>query len=108
MVKFLLGLFLDLSKAFDTLDHKILIAKLYKYGICGVTLELFKCYLTNCKQFVCIDNHLSEHKNIRCGVPQGSILGPILFLLYINDLSNVLKCILFSDDTSIFFFTQWC
>ena len=101
----LLGLFLDLSKAFDTLDHKILLAKLRKYGIRGVTLQLFKSYLSNRKQFVCIDDNVSEYKNIRCGVPQGSILGPILFLLYINDLPNVskvLKCILFADDTSIF------
>ena len=101
----LIGLFLDLSKAFDTLDHQILLNKLHLYGIRGSVLDLFKSYLTNRKQHVVIENVKSENQQIKCGVPQGSILGPLLFLLYINDISHIshiLQCILFADDTSIF------
>ena len=97
--------FLDLSKAFDTLDHSILLRKLYDYGIRGVVWQLFKNYLSNRSQFVSIDNHNSSFKSIRCGVPQGSILGPLLFLIYINDICNssqLLQFILFADDTSVF------
>ena len=101
----MLGIFLDLSKAFDTLDHDILIYKLHQYGIRGIVLELFKSYLQNRHQFVALNGFKSENKILKCGVPQGSILGPLLFILYINDLCNtseVLKYILFADDTSIF------
>ena len=103
--KHTLGLFLDLSKAFDTLDHSILLSKLYDYGIRGILLKLFKHYLSNRFQFVSIDNHDSSFKPIRCGVPQGSILGPLLFLIYVNDICNsskLLQFILFADDTSVF------
>ena len=101
----MLGIFLDLSKAFDTLDHDILIYKLQLYGIRGVVLDLFKNYLQNRRQYVVINGFKSENKLLRCGVPQGSILGPLLFLIYINDLCNTsssLRYILFADDTSIF------
>ena len=101
----MLGIFLDLSKAFDTLDHDILIYKLELYGIRGVVLDLFKSYLQNRYQFVNVNGFKSQKKLLRCGVPQGSILGPLLFLIYINDLCNTsknLKYILFADDTSIF------
>ena len=100
----MLGIFFDLSKAFDTLDH-ILIYKLQLYGIRGVVLDLLKNYLQNRRQYVVINGFKSESKLLRCGVPQGSILGPLLFLIYINDLcntSNSLRYILFADDTSIF------
>ena len=101
----MLGLFLDLRKAFDTLDHDIMIEKLQMLGIRGTILNLFKSYLSNRKQMVIMNKSKSQLKHIRCGVPQGSILGPLLFLLYINDIvhaSNILKFILFADDTSIF------
>ena len=100
----LVGIFLDLKKAFDTVDHRILLDKLYKYGIRGVALNWFKSYLSNRKQYVCINDCSSEIKSITCGVPQGSILGPLLFILYINDLADVsdkLFTILFADDTTI-------
>ena len=100
-----IGLFLDLSKAFDSLDHHILLDKLYCYGMRGIVYKWFQSYLDNRKQYVSINGYTSNQKTIKCGVPQGSILGPLLFILYINDICNVsdrLKFILYADDTSVF------
>jgi hypothetical protein len=100
----IMSVFIDLSKAFDTLDHVILIKKLNLYGFRGKVLSLFHSYLTNRKQYVQFLNHESSSLQINCGVPQGSILGPILFLLYINDIhkcSTLLNIILFADDTTL-------
>ena len=100
-----LGIFLDLSKAFDTIDHKILLSKLWHCGIRGVAHDWFCSYLSNRKQLVEINNICSNIKSIKYGVPQGSILGPLLFSIYVNDLNNCLtlgKCIMYADDTNIF------
>ena len=102
--KISLGIFIDLSKAFDTINHNILIQKLSFYGIRGLSLEWFKSYLSDRSQFVYYNNAKSTVEKITCGVPQGSILGPLLFLLYVNDISNISKIlhfILFADDTFI-------
>ena len=103
---FTLGIFIDLSKAFDTVDHKILTKKLELYGIKNNNLNFFKSYLSDRKQGVSFNNTHSQLKPIVCGVPQGSILGPLLFLIYVNDLylsSKLLHFILFADDTNLFF-----
>ena len=101
---FNLVVLIDLKKAFDTVDHQILLRKLELYGIKGQALTLLRSYLTNRNQKCQIKNSFSSERLIKCGVPQGSILGPLFFLLYINDLPNCLnktKPRMFADDTNL-------
>ena len=97
-----IGVFCDLAKCFDTISHPILLRKMEKLGICGIELEWFRNYLNNRNQFVSVNNENSLLNHINRGVPQGSILGPILFLIYINDIKNctILFTLLFADDSS--------
>ena len=107
--EFACGVFVDLQKAFDTVDHEILLAKLDHYGVRDISNTWFRSYLTNRSQFVYVSNSKSSFKPIKHGVPQGSVLGPLLFLLYINDLH---KCIRksetyhFADDTHLLNFSK--
>ena len=103
---FNVGIFMDLSKAFDTIDHTILLHKLYNYGFRGVSHNWFSNYLSNRKQYVSYNGTASPKVNTSCGVPQGSILGPLLFILYMNDIqhtSKLLSFTLFADDTTILY-----
>ena len=103
--KYTLGISLDFSKAFDTVNHNILLEKLKAYGIQSENLKWFRSYLSNRKQFILYDDFKTEMKIVKCGVPQGSILGPLLFLIFVNDLNNstkVLDPVLFADGTNIF------
>jgi len=101
----IVSVFLDFSKAFDTVKHDIMVQKLDYLGIRGLPLEWFRSYLYRRQQYVDVGGHVSALSDIRMGVPQGSILGPMLFLLYINDMSRCspkLNFIHFADDTTVF------
>ena len=123
-----MGIYFDLQKAFDTVNHDILLKKLYHYGIRGKLHKWFTSYLRNRTQYCCINNTVSEVLNINCGVPQGSVLGPLLFIIYVNDIPNSIisqadnligtklqfeknndsnnKLRLFADDTNLFVFAK--
>lgn len=104
--EYVIGVFLDLSKAFDSISHEILLKKLSFYGVRGTALKWFSSYLSDRKQYTYLNNCKSTFASVTHGVPQGSTLGPLLFLVYVNDIINsstILQFLLFADDTNVFY-----
>ena len=103
------AIFLDLKKAFDTVNRQILLQKLENYGIWGLPLQLLKNYLSNRFQYTVVNNTMSKMCNITCGVPQGSTLGPLLFIKYVNDMpkASKFKTKLFADDAVLALSDVW-
>jgi len=102
--KLVMGIFMDLQKAFDTVNIDILVHKLEHYGVRGTCLSWFKSYLINRSHYTVLNGIKSDTRVSQCGVPQGTVLGPLLFLIYINDISNVVsdsKLKLFADDSNL-------
>ena len=108
--EYVIGVFLYFSKAFNAVSHSILSKKAELYGICDTPLKRFKYHLTNRIQYVIYNNIKSSYEKINSVVPQGSILGPLLFLIYINNsssVSNYCFSILFADETNVFIIGKW-
>ena len=102
--KYTLGIFIDLSKEFNTINYNNLLEKLKAYGIQSENLKWFRSYLSNRKQYISYDNFKTEMKIVKCGVTQGSIIGPLLFLIFVNDFNNstkVLEPVSFADNTNL-------
>ena len=95
----------SLSKSFDTIGHSVILQRLSTYGVKDKELEWFNSYLFNRKNYVCVDRNISSSEQAYCGVPQGSILGPLLFIIFINDLSDYIEhasVIMYADDTVLY------
>ena len=107
--EFGIGIFIDIKKAFDTVNHNLLFSKLEHYGFRGHSLQLLKSYVSDRRQYTKINNSTSRVNSLNYGVPQGSVLGPLLFLLYVNDIQHCIdkkKIKLFADDTGVFQFDK--
>ena len=96
---------IDLQKAFDTIDHEILLCKMNYLGFTKSAIDWFRSYLANRTSVVHVNGEYSNPGNLKCGVPQGSILGPLLFLLYVNDMPQSVSCdlLLYADDSCLVF-----